>query len=205
MRGLDPGMYVVPPSSEPEFVAPDAFIANDNELTTPDFIVPDGKRGDQLWRFCMRSAHNCGDFDMLLDMARQFNAERCTPPVEEDRVIAAAASAWQYTERGLNRFGQHGSWLPVQEVNALITAEPNTLLLLTFLKANNGPDAEFMISNGLAEGPSARLPMHRKALQQARQRLIELGYIYRVRAASGGWENRPALYKWRPRRPIFSR
>jgi hypothetical protein len=105
-----------------------------------------------------------------------------------------AASAWQYTERGLNRFGQHGSWLTTHEVNNLI-GEPNTLLLLTFLKANNGPSAKFMISNGLAEGPNARLPMNRKALSQARERLIELSYVHQVRLA-GGWNQLPALYRW---------
>jgi hypothetical protein len=200
MSGLDPSMYVVPPSL-PESVLSDDWIIQDNEPTAPDYIVPDGRRGDELWHYCMRSAHNCGSFDMLLDMALKFNTERCIPPMEDERVIAGAASAWQYTERGLNRFSQHGSWLPVQEVNELIT-EPSTLLLLTFLKANNGPDAEFMISNGLAEGPSARLRMNLRALRQARDRLIELGYIYRVRAAI---QNRPALYRWRLRRPIFRR
>jgi Bifunctional DNA primase/polymerase, N-terminal len=197
MRGLDDSFYVERPSAQPELVVPDDFIANDNEPAAPDFVVHDGKRGDELWRYCMRQAHSCESFDMLKAHAYDFNQTRCVPPMDHDRVVAAAASAWQYTERGQNRFGQHGSWLTTDEVNALV-GEPNTLLLLTFLKANNGPDAEFMISNGLAEGPNAPLPMGLKALQRARDRLIKLGYVYQVRAA-GGWDRLPALYRWRNR------
>jgi hypothetical protein len=70
------------------------------------------------------------------------NAAAIAPIVSLERCVhGLAASAWQYTERGLNRFGQHGSWLTTHEVNNLI-GEPNTLLLLTFLKANNGPSAD---------------------------------------------------------------
>jgi hypothetical protein len=68
-------------------------------------------------------------------------------------------------------------------------------MLLMFLKANNGPDAEFMIANGLAEGDNAKLAMSRKGLARARQRLLQLGYVHQVRAA-GGWAQLPALYRW---------
>jgi len=188
MGGLDPSFYAARLDEAP------SIVPDDIQDLAPTFLIPDGKRGDEVWRFCMRKAHSCETFDMLKAHAREFNSTRCIPPMDNDRVVAAAASAWQYTERGLNRFGQHGSWLTTHEVNKLI-GEPNTLLLLTFLKANNRPDAEFMISNGLAEGPNARLPMNRKALSQARDRLIELSYVYQVRLA-GGWNQLPALYRW---------
>jgi hypothetical protein len=96
--------------------------------------------------------------------------------------------------RGQNRFGQTGAALTTVEVNNLV-AEPDVLLLLMFLKANNGPASEFMVANGLSEG--GRLPLTRKALAAARNRLIALGYIHQTRAASGGWNNVPALYRWK--------
>ena len=114
--------------------------------------------------------------------------------MEATEVTKIASSVWKMTTEGRNRFGQHGSWLPTHEVNRLI-GEPDTLVLLTFLKANNGPDAEFMIANGLAEGPNAKLPMNRKRLSSARDRLLELGYVRLTRVA-GGWDRKPALFKW---------
>ena len=187
MRGLDASMYVATPKP--------GVIANED---TPDFLIPDGRRGNDFWRFCMRQAHNCETFDMLKAHAREFNATNCLPPMDDERVVAAVASAWQYTERGLNRFGQHGAWLTTPEVNRLV-AEPDVLVLLSFLKANNGPDAEFLIANGLSEGPNAKLPMSRKRLSSARERLLELGYVRQTRAA-GGWDRNPALFKWRSTR-----
>jgi hypothetical protein len=183
MRGLDASMYVATP--------PPNVIANDD---SPDFLVREGRRGNEVWRFCMRQAHRSKTFDMLKADAREFNATRCVPPMADEQIVAAAASAWRYTERGTNRFGQHGAWLTTQEVNQLV-AEPDVLVLLSFLKANNGPDAEFMIANGLAEGPNAKLPMNRKRLSRARDRILELGYVYQTRAA-GGWDRTPALFRW---------
>ena len=112
-------------------------------------------------------------------------------------MVKVAASAWGYERRGQNRFGQTGAALTTFEVNNLV-AEPDVLVLLMFLKANNGPASEFMIANGLAEGGS--LPLTRKALAAARSRLIDLGYIHQTRAASGGWNNVPALYRWKIRK-----
>jgi hypothetical protein len=188
MRGLDARMYVATPPPEHD------VIANDD---SPDFLVREGRRGNEVWRFCMRQAHGCETFDMLKAHAREFNATRCVPPMADEQIVAAAASAWRYTERGTNRFGQHGSWLTTQEVNRLVV-EPDVLVLLSFLKANNGPDAEFMIANRLAEGPNAKLPMNRKRLSSARDRLLELGYVRQTRIA-GGWDRNPALFKWRRR------
>lgn len=176
MRGLDARMYVATPPPEHD------VIANDD---SPDFLVREGRRGNEVWRFCMRQAHGCETFDMLKAHAREFNATRCVPPMADEQIVAAAASAWRYTERGTNRFGQHGSWLTTQEVNRLVV-EPDVLVLLSFLKANNGPDAEFMIANGLAEGPNAKLPMNRKRLSSARIGFLNSGTFARLGLQAGG-------------------
>ena len=78
--------------------------------------VTEGQRNTELWRYCMRAGHYVDDFDALLDLARTFNQDQCQPPLEDSEVIATAQSAWNYTVEGRNWFGQHGAWLPKDEV-----------------------------------------------------------------------------------------
>ena len=66
-------------------------------------------------------------------------------------------------------------------------------MVLGFLLAHNGPDALFMVANGLAE----TLGFDRERFAKAREALIDLGYIEQVRSAS---RHHPALYRWRNRR-----
>jgi Bifunctional DNA primase/polymerase, N-terminal len=186
MRGLEHDSYVG--HKDVPTVVPDDVLANDNEPAAPDFLVPDGRRGNEFWRFCMRKAHGCETLDMLLSMARQFNEEQCVPPITEDRVVSAAASAWQYTERGLNRFGQHGSWLVTDDVRAMV-GDPYLLALVSFLKATNKPDSRFWVADGLAEV----LEWPRERFQAARRRAIETGWITPLTVPKPG---KPVYYKW---------
>jgi hypothetical protein len=150
-------------------------------------IAKKGTRNNTLWRHCMRQAHQCDDFDALLDVARTFN-ESCQPAMEEEEVMKIANSAWDYTQRGENRFGQHGAWFPIEEI-ATMSAEPDAFALLAFLRAHNGPWATFMCTNTLSE----RFRWDLRRLQTARHRLIELGYMRPVRAAG---RDHPALFQW---------
>jgi hypothetical protein len=104
--------------------------------------VADGARNNELWRHCMRNAHHVENFDELLDVARTFNDD-CLPPMEDIEVITAAQSAWDYTVRGENRFGQFGAYVPLDLVNRLATINPDALALLNVLKARNGPNSIF--------------------------------------------------------------
>src|SRR5262249_45353412 len=124
----------------------------------------------------------------LLERARQFNETSCKPPSEEKEMANAAQSAWSYTERGLNHFGQHGAGLAIEEIAAM-THDQDALVLLAFLRANNGPWANFMCANGLAETFGWR----RLRMAQARRRLIELGRLKPLRQAGRG---HPALFCW---------
>src|SRR5258708_760998 len=146
-----------------------------------------GHRNSALWKHCMRQAHHCDDFDALLDVAHTFN-ENCLPPLEEAEVVKTAKSAWQYTERGQNRFGQHGAFFPIEEVHAMLH-DQDAFFLLAFLRANQGPWATFMCANGLAQ----TFGWPRVRFASARRRLIELGYLRLVRAAARGV---PAMYQW---------
>jgi hypothetical protein len=151
--------------------------------------VEEGRRNDTLFRHCMGQAHHCDDLDALLDVARTFN-QHCNPPMSDAEVIKTARSAWRYQVGGRNRVGQHGAWFPTAEVDRMIQ-HPDALILLMFLRAHEGPWATFMVANGLAD----TFRWTRKRLAAARDGLLALGYVKRVRQA--GYRS-AALYKWSP-------
>jgi len=100
-----------------------------------------------------------------------------------------ARSAWGYEERGENRFGKPGAFVPVLEANHLSTNDQDLLILLVFLRANNGPNRIFMIADALHD----RLGWTRKRLASARRRLLGT-YVEVVRRPS--MRNGAGLYRW---------
>jgi hypothetical protein len=123
----------------------------------------------------------------FLDRAETLNQEH-VEPMQQTEVTKIAKSAWGYTERGENRFGQHGAWFPEAEVDLLVT-EQDAFILLAYLRAKQGPDSTFMIANGL----SGTFGWGRQRLSAARELLIQRGYVRRLRHATN---NSPALYRW---------
>ena len=150
--------------------------------------IREGARNNTLWRACMKAAKHCDDFDALLDFARTRNEEYVLP-LGDKEAMRAAHSAWGYTQRGENRFGEHGAWFPIQELTTMF-AHQDALILLAFLRAHNGPQATFMCANGIAE----MLGWRRHRMAAARQRLAELGYLESVKQAGRG---HAALFRWR--------
>jgi hypothetical protein len=69
----------------------------------------------------------------------------------------------------------------------MVRDDQDGMVLLAFLRANNGPWASFMCANGLVE----TFGWTRKRLAEARHRLVELGHIELLRPAATG---RPAVY-----------
>jgi hypothetical protein len=69
---------------------------------------------------------------------------------------------------------------------------PYLFALIAWLKAANGPDAEFWIANGLAD---KHLGWSEKLLRQTRRRAHELGWIEMITHPVKG---RNALYCWGP-------
>jgi hypothetical protein len=145
-------------------------------------------RNNALFKSVMRGAHHVDDFDQLLDYARTQN-EQFDQPLDDKEAVNVAISAWGYTTRGENRFGQHGAWFPTDEINRFITTDQDAFLLLTFLRANNGPDRTFWIANGLADTFGWTV----KRLAAARNHLVRGEYVRRLRHAADG---SPALYRW---------
>jgi hypothetical protein len=147
--------------------------------------IAEGGRNDALFNHCMRSARRCDDLESLLDVARTHNQE-FLPPLPEAEVMKTAISAWGYTERGENRFGSHGAWLPLDEVNRLVS-DPDVLALVCWLRANNRPDAQFWVADGLKD----QLGWSLHQLREARRRAVEYGEIKLVRSHCPG---KPAVY-----------
>ena len=150
--------------------------------------VSQGGRNNALFRFCMREARYCDDLDSLLDCARTWN-DGFLPPLEDEEIFRVARSAWGYEERGENRFGKPGAFVPVLEANHLSTNDQDLLILLVFLRANNGPNRIFMIADALHD----RLGWTRKRLASARRRLLGT-YVEVVRRPS--MRNGAGLYRW---------
>jgi Bifunctional DNA primase/polymerase, N-terminal/Primase C terminal 1 (PriCT-1) len=146
-------------------------------------------RNYQLWQRLMREAHHCDTYEQLLDRAHTLN-EEFAGPMHQAEVAKIAKSAWAYTERGENRFGQHGVWFATPEANELITSSQDDFLLLSYLRANNGPDSTFWVADGLAN----TLGWRRQRLAAARNSLIQRGYLKRLRGANQ--YTGPALYRW---------
>jgi hypothetical protein len=173
---------------------PAALIEHADREVEPPHAVPmeqpvrRGDRNNSLFRYCMRQAHYCDTQDDLLDVARTFNGN-IAEPLDDEEVVRVARQVWRYTEAGQNRFGQHGAWFPTAEANELIRTDQDAFVLLAFLRANQKPDAAFMIANGLAE----TLGWSRQRLAKVRARIAENGYLAPVRKATTG---RPALFRW---------
>jgi hypothetical protein len=144
---------------------------------------------DSLWRHCMRQAKHSPDLDTLIALAKTSY----DMPVNDDELRSTARKAWTYTVEGRNYVDQiGGARLSPAECEALFTAmDSDALYLLAYLRHHEGPNATFMIANGMAEDWAWR--RHRFAA--ARQRLLDLGYIREVRPASSGYG--PAQHRWK--------
>jgi len=175
-------------------------VARNLEECRPDRIrlqlsegaITPGARGDSVFRWCMQQVRYCDTLEDLLDVARTFNEDQCLPPISDARVIRAARSAWGYEQRGENRFGQPGAWLPTDAVKEMIS-DPYLATLIMWLIAQNGPDRTFWVADGLAE----QFDWPRERFQRARRAAVRDGWIVpRTRPAPGA----PIIYEWGPAR-----
>ena len=173
MRGLPPEMYAnwAAPKAAELRGEPDLSIAPEEE--TYSAPVAEGVRNDTLWRYLMQqlAATDFATMDAVVDMARAMNATY-SRPLPDEEVIKAASSAWKYHQEGQNRFGKHGSWLEKDVVHNMMS-DPHCLALISWLQAQNGPRATFLIANSLAKMFGWSLPQ----LQKARRRAIEAGWL----------------------------
>ena len=133
-------------------------------------------RNNDLWQRMMKEAHHVDDFEQLLDRAETLNAEYLDA-MQSAEVANIAKSAWGYTERGQNRFGQHGAWFPTAEANELIKTAQDEFYLLAFLARSTRRTTPLW-------SPTVS-PRHwgggGNVSAEARQSLIELGCLQQMR------------------------
>jgi hypothetical protein len=126
----------------------------------------------------------------FVDWARRYNS-MFGEPMTEAEVFRAASTVLGYLKDGTLRTGQHGSYFPKQMAQWL-ARDPHLCALLTWLRAENRPDSEFWIADGLAV---EHLGWDVKQLSRTRKRAMELGWIKQIRRPSTG---NPGLYVWGP-------
>jgi hypothetical protein len=125
--------------------------------------IREGRRNTSLWRTCMRAAHDCDEFDALLEAARTRNAE-FSPPLSDAGVVNVAASAWDHTERGDNWFGRGGRVaLPHATVDRLAAQHPHAYALLSILKRIHDGRDEFALAKKVADKLGWSLPTFKAA------------------------------------------
>lgn len=130
--------------------------------------------------------------EAFIDFARDKNMT-CAEPMDDDEVMRVANSVFGYRINGTLRSGQHGGvWFPPTASPAQMVQDNLRLFgLVSWLKAMNGPNAAFWITNTLHKQLGWSEPM----LVKARQDALNGGWIVRVASPVRG---RPALYRWGP-------
>jgi hypothetical protein len=155
--------------------------------------IPDGRRHAALFKHCRSIVGYCGTLDQLIDATTTWAGDRLDPipPIPHADIIKTCVSVWNYREG--RRKIMHGVVVESAQFQAL-AIEPVVLGVLAFLVAENGPDSEFMIADGLTK----KMGWRRRLLPAARARFIELGLIERIdrRDKTGA-----LLYRWREVRP----
>jgi hypothetical protein len=147
--------------------------------------VQKGERNAQLFRYCRQIVGCCDDLDQLIDAARSWADSKCAEPMPDAEVVKTAASVWKY-QGGKKRVMQNIVEAPFY--SALISNLP-ALALYSYLSAENGPAAEFMVADGL--GAARGWPQ--RFVPKARKALLDMGAIKCVRFPRKGV---PALYRW---------
>ena len=148
--------------------------------------VPIGRRNNALFAYCRAIATRCDTFEDLLDVAQTWANDRLDGEFSDSEILKVAKSTWNY------RGGRKRIMTKIVESNQWRALVPNieALALLTFLAAENGEDAKFMVADGLA----ATLGWSRRSVPIARKALLELGIIELVEHPRRG---HAARYRWK--------
>jgi hypothetical protein len=107
-------------------------------------------------------------------------------------VVKTAKSVFRYFETGQLRTGEHGAWFKRLQAQELARA-PYLFALIALLKAENGPDSQFLVADGLCQPKYLDWP--RERLQPARRRAVADGWIVQIRKPV---RRLAALYEWGP-------
>ena len=130
--------------------------------------------------------------EAFIDFARKENT-KCDQVMNDNEVIQTATSVFKYRMNGTLRPRQHGGvWFPPAAAPAQMIQDNLPLFgLIGWLKAMNGPDAEFWVADGLA----SILGWSLRKLWKTRQDALDGGWIVHIAPPAPG---RPARYRWGP-------
>ena len=149
--------------------------------------TPEGRRNLELFRYCKSTVVYCDTLDGFIDAARTWAEDRFATPLPAAEIVKTCNSVWQYRggrKRIMNQRIDAPQW-------AALSAHPELLGVLAYLQAENGPDSDFMIADGLG----AALGWPRRLVPAARKTFLEIGIISEAgrRGSNGPW-----LYRWNP-------
>jgi hypothetical protein len=116
---------------------------------------------------------------------RTWADAKLAEPLPDAEIIKTANSVWKY-RGGRKQVMQHVVEAPFYSA---LVSDLNALALFSYLSAENGPAAQFMVADGL--GPARGWP--RRFVPEARSALLKMGAIKCVRRPR---KNVPALYCW---------
>jgi hypothetical protein len=148
-------------------------------------LIPKGKRNNELFKHCRGIVDYCDTLDQLIDAATTWADDRLSVPLSVPEIIRTCQSVWRY--RGGQRKVVHQMLDPEQYARLL--ERPEIFGVFAYLAAENGPNAEFMIADGLAKARG----WSRRLVPAARGVLLRLGII---KCVSPSGKNAPALYRW---------
>jgi hypothetical protein len=152
--------------------------------------IPEGQRGDTLFKHALQHAPHVDDLDGLIDVVRTRNMDGL-PPLSDAEVLRIAASAWNYEKEGKNLVGRGRAIVAAHTlIDGLMQKDPDAFLLLMMLKRHHW-GRDFVVANAMAPSmPGGGWTLRR--LQDARKTLVEEGYVELVRP--GGFRS-PATYR----------
>jgi hypothetical protein len=136
-------------------------------------------------------AHTAKSLEELMESAMQHNAG-FPEPLSADEVLKVVASAWGYEVEGKNHFGYGPRFvLPLDIINTLAAAEPRAFSLFSILWSHHSTAGQFVLAKAMA----GTLGWSVNTMRDARDRLVDLGYLECVRAG-GQRPNDPPIYRF---------
>ena len=163
-------------------------VANSDTPQRTAARIPKGRRNVELFAHLKRHVNHCDDFDTFLDVGRTWNSSRPVLALPNAEVVKTCRSVWDY--QGGRRKIMHRLLVDSLQFDRL-ASDPKILGVVAFLAAENGPESEFMIADGLG----AKRGWPRSLVPAARRIMLELRVVEPTGRRSGRYG--PHLYRWR--------
>jgi hypothetical protein len=149
-------------------------------------LVPEGKRNEALHRYLRSIVVHCDDLETLIDVARTWSDSGLAGGLPDAEIVKTAGSVWRF-RGGRKLFMQH---IVEGPLFGKLIANPEVWTLCSYLMIEQGPDAEFMIADGLSDARG----WPRRLVPKARKALLSMGIVECVRQPR---KNAPGIYRWR--------